>query len=275
MEWGNEVHGPTYPVGNTRLPYFEDVTDYFEEEGLEPENSHIVTVGSDLVGWWLKDQYPEAEVTTVEVNPRTSYMQSFAGDYLSRPGADKSEEELKRLMGIDDPSTGIPSFVEDGVTPVEVLDHHTEYVQRPGTGFDQVPDFSEVGFAWRDFYPGIIDEIGFNTKKPDNHVIGDFREVDIDDADAVFTNNVVDTVGKDEFYTGLDEITGDQAYVEVVSEPGSHGSDDLKGGLPDLEAEINPDVDFWWKPSPEEEKRSGGYRPTVALYSPGRELTDH
>ncbi|MFB6175102.1 MAG: hypothetical protein ABEJ87_03925, partial [Candidatus Nanohalobium sp.] len=266
MNWDNQVHGPTYPVGNTHLPYFEDVTDYFEEEGLEPEDSHIVTVGSDLIGWWMKDEYPEAEVTTVEVNPRTSYLQNFAGDYLSRPDAGKSTDELKELIGIDDPTTGIPNFVEEDVTPLEVLDEHTEYVRRPGTVFDQVPDFSQVGFAFRDFYPGIIDEIGFNTQRPDNHVIGDFRQVDIDDADAVFTNNVVDTMGRDELYTGLDDVTGDQSYVEVVSEPGSHDADDLKGGFPDLEAEINPDVDFWWKPSPLEQKEEDGYRPTVVLY---------
>ncbi|MFB6115718.1 MAG: hypothetical protein ABEK04_05550 [Candidatus Nanohalobium sp.] len=268
MNWENQVHGPTYPVGNTHLPYFEDVTDYFEDEGLEPEDSHIVTVGSDLVGWWLKDQYPEAEVTTVEVNPRTSYMQNFAGDYLSRPDAEKSTEELKELMGIDDPSTGIPNFVEDGVTPVEVLDRHTEYVQRPDTNFDEAPDFSEVGFAWKDFYPGIIDEIGFNTERPDNHVIGDFRYEDIDEADAVFTNNVVDTVGKEEFYRGLNSITGEEAYVEVVSEPSSYEDEELTDKGLGLEAEINPEVDFWWQPSPEEEKEADGYRPTVALYTP-------
>lgn len=268
MNWENDVHGPVYPVGNVHLPYFKDVLNNFEDRGLGPEDSHIITVGSDLVGWWLKDQYPEAEVTTVEVNPRTSYMQNFAGDYLSRPHAEKSTEELKQLIGIDDPTTGVPNFVEEDVTPIEVLDRHTEYVQRPDTRFDDVPDFSEIGFAWKDFYPGILDEIGFNTKRPENQIIGDFREVDIEDADAVLTNNVVDTIGKDEIYRGIDQITKDEAYIEMVSEPGSYQDNDLKDNSLGLDTEIDPELDFWWQPSPEEEKEATAYRPTVALYVP-------
>ncbi len=265
MDWGSDVHGPVYPVGNVHLPYYEDVTEDFVDRGLEPEDSHIVTVGSDLIGWWLKGRYPEAEVTTVEVNPRTSYMQNFAGNYLSGPEEDRSVEELKGLIGVTDPSTGIPDFVEDGETPEEVMNEHREYVGREDTSFDEVPDFSQVGFAWKDFYPEILDEIGFNTRRPDNQIVGDFREQDIPEADAFYTNNVIDTVGEESFYRAVEEIMKDDAYLEVVSEPeGQQLREEFSG----LEPDMNPDVGFWWQPSPEEEKYREGYRPSVALYRP-------
>ncbi|AOV95069.1 hypothetical protein AQV86_04055 [Nanohaloarchaea archaeon SG9] len=268
MEWGNDVYQLAYPSGNVHLPYFEAVAERFEGEGLEPEDAHIVTVGSDLVGWWLKDRYPEAEVTTVEVNPRTSYLQNFAGDYLSRPGPGKSTDELKEFLGIDDPGTGIPNFVEDGKVPGEVLEKHREYAGRPETGFDEIPDFSEIGFAWKDFYPGVIDEIGFNTERPDNQVIGDFREQNLSGADAVYTNNVFDVVGGESFYGGIEKFLKDEAYLEMVSEPGSE--QEIREQFSGLEADLNPDIDFWWKPSPKEEKEKPGYRPSVALYSPAQ-----
>ena len=265
MDWGNDVHGPVYPVGNIHLQYFEEVTERFVDGGLEPEDAHIVTVGSDLIGWWLKGQYPEAEVTAVEANPRTSYLQSFAGDYLSDTGTKKSTEQLKGLIGIDDPSTGIPSFVEQDETPQEVMEAHEDYVQRPDTRFDEVPDFPEIGFAWKDFYSGIIDEIGFDTERPDNHIIGDFRDQEIPDADAVYTNNVIDIVGEESFYRGLEDIMKDEAYLEAFSEPGGEA---LREEFSGLNSEMNPDIGFWWQPSPDEERHQEGYRPQIALYSP-------
>ena len=264
MDWGNEVHGPVYPVGNVHLPYYEDVTENFMDKGLEPEDSHIVTVGSDLIGWWLKGKFPEAEITTVEVNPRTSYMQNFAGDYLSQHKG--SIEDLKGLLGIDDHDTGIPAFVEEGETPETVMDAHREYVEKEASKFDEVPDFSEVGFAWKDFYPGILDEIGFETKRPDNQIIGDFRHESVPEADAIYTNNVIDTVGKKDFYSEVRDILSDEAYLETTSEPSSY--EEVFDPSIGLEPDLNPEVDFWWQPSPPEEKESPGYRPTVVLYSP-------
>lgn len=266
MNWDNDVHGATYPVGNVHLPYYEEVMERFMDKGLEPGDSHIVTVGSDLIGWWLKDNHPEAEVTTVEVNPQTSYLQNFAGDYLSEEEDEKSVKELRKLMGISDPSTGIPDFVEDGETPEEINDEHEKYVEKEASRFDEVPDFSKIGFAWEDFYPEILDEIGFNTTSPDNQVVGDFRYEDIPEADAVFTNNVINAVGEESFYEGLEDILKEEAYLEVVSEPGITQLRDEYGGL---KAEKNPETDFWWKPSPEAEKDLEGYRTEIALYSPG------
>lgn len=265
MNWENKVHGSTYPVGNVHLPYYEDVSEYFVDRGLEPEDSHVVTVGSNLIGWWLKNQYPEAEVTTVEVNPRTSYLQDFASDYLSEPEEDRSVEELKGLIGITDPSTGIPGFVEDGETPEDIMKEHKEYVERQETNFDEVPDFSQIGFAWKDFYPEILDEIGFNTQRPENQMIGDFREQDIPEADAVYTNNVIDTVVKESFYEGLEDMMKDDAYIELVSEPGGRP---LGKEFSGLQREMNPDVGFWWRPSPEEKKQKEDYMPLIALYTP-------
>ena len=37
MDWGNDVHGPVYPVGNIHLQYFEEVTERFVDGGLKPE----------------------------------------------------------------------------------------------------------------------------------------------------------------------------------------------------------------------------------------------
>lgn len=266
MNWGNEVHGPVYPVGNVHLPYYEDVTENFVDRGLEPEDSHLVTVGSDLIGWWLKGQFPEAEVTTVEVNPRTAYMQNFAGDYLSQE--DGSVEELKGFLGIDKPGTGIPAFVEDGETPEEVLEAHEDYVEKEASSFDEVPDFSEIGFAWKDFYPEILDEIGFETARPDSQIVGDFRHEAIPEADAMYTNNVVDTVGKKDFYSAVRDTLADDGYLEATSEPSSYENKEAFDPSLGLEADVNPDVDFWWRPSPEEEREAPGYRPTVVLYSP-------
>ena len=266
--WENDVHGPVYPVGNTHLPYYEDVTERFLDQGLEPEEAHIVTVGSDLVGWWLKDKFPESEVTTVEVNPKTSYMQNFAGNYLSRQANGKSIDELKRFLGIEDPSTGIPDFVDDGDIPEGVMEAHIDYVDEEDSEFDQVPDFSQIGFAWRDFYPEILDEIGFNAEKPDNHVIGDLRYAGIEEADAMYTNNVIDIVGRSDFYSAVGGILSEKGYLELNSEPGSYsGAEAFEPSL-GLEAEIDPEVDFWWQPSPEEEKDERRYSSTVVLYSP-------
>ncbi|MFB6241307.1 MAG: hypothetical protein ABEJ36_00710 [Candidatus Nanosalina sp.] len=41
----------SYPVGNTHLSYYDDVMDYFQDRGFEPESSEILTVGTNLVGW--------------------------------------------------------------------------------------------------------------------------------------------------------------------------------------------------------------------------------
>lgn len=79
-----------YQVGNTHLSYYDDVMDYFQDEGFEPEDSDIVTVGSNLVGWYLKHEYPSAHVETVEVEPRTAEMQNEIGRLLSK-GEDPRE----------------------------------------------------------------------------------------------------------------------------------------------------------------------------------------
>ncbi len=76
-----------YQVGNTHLSYYDDVMDYFSERGFESSDSDIVTVGANLVGWYLKDQYPEASIHTVEVESRTAEMQNRIGRQLSE-GAD-------------------------------------------------------------------------------------------------------------------------------------------------------------------------------------------
>lgn len=267
-DWENDVHGSVYPVGNAHLPYYEDVTDRFLDEGFEPEDSHIVTAGSDLIGWWVKDKFPETEVTTVEVNPRTSYLQNFAGNYLSEDGENKSIEDLKRLIGIEDPSTGIPDFVEDGDVPEDIMNVHRDYVESEDTNFDEVPDFSEIGFAWKDFYSNILDEIGFNASRPDNHIVGDLRHEGIEEADVMYTNNIIDTVGREEFYNTVRDTLSNQGYLEITSEPSSYEGNEAFDDSLGLDAEVNPDVNFWWQPSPETEKGKQGYRPTVVLYSP-------
>lgn len=266
--WENDVHGSVYPVGNTHLPYYEDVTERFLDQGFEPEDSHIVTAGSDLIGWWLKNMFPEAEVTTVEVNPKTSYMQNFAGNYLSDESEEKSIAELERLLGIQDPSTGIPDFVEDEKVPDDVMNAHTDYINDEASSFDQVPDFADIGFAWKDFYPEVLEEIGFNTSRPDNHVIGDIRHERIGEADLMYTNNVIDIVGRRDFYSTVGDILSDGGYLEVNSEPGSYEGEEAFDGSLGLKGEVNPDVDFWWQPSPEEEKDEQGYSSTVVLYGP-------
>lgn len=90
-----------YQVGNTHLSYYDDVMDYFANRGFEADGSEVVTVGANLIGWYLKDRYPEAEVETVEVEGRTAEIQNRIGERLSegcRPSWLQEEVETRDLL---------------------------------------------------------------------------------------------------------------------------------------------------------------------------------
>jgi hypothetical protein len=207
------VLNQVYPVGHTHLKYYDDVMEYFGEEGFEPEGSTVLTVGADLVGWYLKDQYPEAHVETVEIDPRTAEMQEDIGERLSR-----------------------------GEDPVEI---RQDLEQNPGTFLDSRLDLGEeIGTI----YPGVVEEIGENASRPDASHVTDFSGYS-GDADIVLTNNVSDYMETDEFFQAVESTGAD--YLEMYSVlPGAdelieEGSEDLG-----MKSEIDPDLRFDWEGLP-------------------------
>ncbi|MFB6190417.1 MAG: hypothetical protein ABEJ91_02485 [Candidatus Nanohaloarchaea archaeon] len=244
-------HGLVYPVGNTHLSYYEDVSEIFEEEGAAIEDGHVMTVGADLVGWWLKDRYPGAEVTTVEVNPYAAYMQNFAGYQLENG---RRPAEVKQLMGVEDSDNQLPGFLEEERVPRDVEEAHLDYVNDPETAFNQVPDFEMMRFANGDFYPEILDEIGSSARRPDRSVVEDVRDAGLPEVDVAFTNNVSDRMGRgsdiESFQQVMEDVLADDACLEMYSstnrEEVRHQLEESDGAFSDIR--FNPDVDFWWVP---------------------------
>lgn len=66
-----------YVYPNQHLPYFRDVADIFEEDGLSYEDSEVLFVGGAMYAHDFKADHPEAEVDVIERNPLTAYMQTF------------------------------------------------------------------------------------------------------------------------------------------------------------------------------------------------------
>lgn len=250
-ESGSPEFQLVYPVGNTHLDYYEDVVDIFEENGADLEDSRVLTVGTDLVGWWLKDRYPGAEVTTVEVSPYAAYMQNFAGYHLE---TGRSPSEVKHLMGVEDGDNRFPGFLEGEEVPRDVEHAHREYVEDPATAFGQVPEFERMRFANGDFYPEILDEIGSSVSRPDRNVIDDVRNAGIPEVDVAFTNNVSDRMGRgadiEPFREVMEDVLSDDGYLEMYASTNRrevHDQlEDSNGVFSDIR--FNPDVDFWWVP---------------------------
>ena len=196
-----------YPVGNTHLKYYEDVMDYFEQQGFEPEESEILTVGADLIGWNLQDRYPDASVGTLEINPKTSSVQYEVGE---------------RLLEDENPLS-VVSDVRKGVS-----------------GFDHILDWSdEVG----NIYPEIVLELGNDVARPRSGSVGDFADYG-GDADVVLTNNVSDYMNRGEFLESL--VRTDASYAEMYSVlPGLKDElDEIDAGF---DLEFDPDVSFQWE----------------------------
>lgn len=141
-----------YPVGNTGREYYDQVIEFFQAKGADFNNSNIVMIGSDLIGWYLKDRFPQANVTTIEENSTTSRLQNRVGELLyEKAPAD------------------------------EVLSKTFE---------EHLSDSSEAGFIGTT-YSDVVYELENNVSPPDESIVSDFRNVGFD-ADIVFTNNVYD-----------------------------------------------------------------------------------
>lgn len=257
---------PVYPTGNIHLSYYEDVIDFFESEGADFQDSKIVTVGADLIGWYLKERFPDAEVETVEVNSSTSYLQNFAGNYLSNEEPRKSYEKLKSLLGLNtnlDRST--------------VLSEHQNFVESENSPFDDEKDVLEMEFQPGEYYAEILNEIGFNTRQPDETHVEDIRDVSICHADIAFTNNIYDKVGPAEFQESISGLVDNEGFLEMNTLTPSYNKNLEPEPVRKLEfsdssvfydPEVNPDVRFWWNFLPEEEKNTTDYSETVLLFTP-------
>ncbi|MEF8880736.1 MAG: hypothetical protein V5A72_02825 [Candidatus Nanohaloarchaea archaeon] len=260
-----------YPVGNTHLSYYEDVLEEFEKEDIDFENSKIMTVGSDLIGWWLKGEFPKAEVTTVEANLEAAYFQNLAGYYLSDDSSQSSIDEVKNYLGIENRSNRRPGFLnEDNEIPSNVRASHQRFLD-DSEYFDEIPSISKVFFAFNEFCPEVIDEIGFETRKPDNTVIGDLRNEDLPEADVAFTNNVVDKMSITNFIESLEENMRSEGYFEMYA---SRRKDKVKEALDDIDEGVfqytlfNPNVDLRWTPEEYKNGSEEGYDALVALSKP-------
>ncbi len=73
-----------YVYPNQHLPYFRDVADIFEEDGLDYENSDVLFVGGTMYAHDFKDDHPEADVDVVERNPLTAYLQAFVSHQFAQ-----------------------------------------------------------------------------------------------------------------------------------------------------------------------------------------------
>lgn len=108
-----------YPVGNTHLSYYDDVMDYFTDQGFTAEDSDIVTVGANLVGWYLKDQYPEATVQTLEVEERTAEMQNMIGRQLSEGADPESLRDRVESYDILEPEEECGAIYPEIITEID------------------------------------------------------------------------------------------------------------------------------------------------------------
>lgn len=106
-----------YPVGNTHKAYYDDVLDYFEDEGFASEGSHILVVGGELIAWNIKNRYPKSEVESIDVSERTMDIQSDIAERLAsgeEPSRIVEEIDNKQIGGIgDDWGTVYPGIVEE------------------------------------------------------------------------------------------------------------------------------------------------------------------
>jgi len=77
----NEEHfadgNNAYVYPNQHLPYFRDVADIFEQDGLDYEDSQVLFVGGTMYAHDFKANHPETEVDVIERNPFTAYLQTF------------------------------------------------------------------------------------------------------------------------------------------------------------------------------------------------------
>lgn len=90
----NEEHfakgNNAYVYPNQHLPYFRDVADIFEEEGLDYEDSEVLFVGGTMYAHDFKADHSEAKVDVIERNPLTAYLQTFVSHQFKQ-GYDREE----------------------------------------------------------------------------------------------------------------------------------------------------------------------------------------
>ncbi|MFB6294693.1 MAG: hypothetical protein ABEI97_02950 [Candidatus Nanohaloarchaea archaeon] len=82
-----------YPYPNFNIPYFHDVASLFEDDGADFSESDTLFVGGTLYGHEFKAWKPEAEVTVVEQNPLTAYLQTFLAYELASGTAPETARE--------------------------------------------------------------------------------------------------------------------------------------------------------------------------------------
>jgi hypothetical protein len=92
--------------------------DYFAEQGFRPEDSDILAVGANLIGWYLKDQYPEATVETLEVEERTAEVQDSIGGQLSDGADPESLRDKVSSYNILDPEEECGAIYPDIITEI-------------------------------------------------------------------------------------------------------------------------------------------------------------
>ncbi|MDY6770196.1 MAG: hypothetical protein SVU88_04465 [Candidatus Nanohaloarchaea archaeon] len=72
-----------YPYPNFNIPYFHNVADRFESDGADFSEDRTLFVGGTLYGHEFKAWKPETDVTVVEQNPLTAYLQTFLAHELA------------------------------------------------------------------------------------------------------------------------------------------------------------------------------------------------
>lgn len=153
-----------------------------EDGGADLDNSHAVFVGGTFYGQNFKGEYPESEVTVVEADPISAYMQSFAG-YQLQEGytANEIEEMMLRIeKNHDNPGgkSSLQTFVEIPESKYNwIKERHKEFLNSEWCQVDEdIIDsiLFEPDYSSEEFYQGFeldkeFKESLFQSILDDNH----------------------------------------------------------------------------------------------------------
>lgn len=343
--YGNGDNVFAFP--NQHLPYFRDVADRFEEQGINFEGSEVLFVGGTLYAHDFKADRPEAEVDVIERNPLTAYIQTFIAHQFEQ-GYDKNEikeqlftystqveredisadpvhstwtgwpelstidvdiEELQQHVGKHQEFSNSDWWTEDYGFAEDIL--HISQIEPEQPKYDLNNDtekrmdrIDELNIhsdnhkedvLWAHLREGVPesepDALSLRNANTDHYNwrevledIDSFASVDnimIEDVtntsgnyDAIFFNNVVEYFDMSETQEIIDSLTDeDGAYIETTL-LGSNIPNDGRAGLDDhmpenIELmESAPEVDFYWKEWPEDQKGVKESPNKVRLYEP-------
>ncbi|MDY6778028.1 MAG: hypothetical protein SVU32_05140 [Candidatus Nanohaloarchaea archaeon] len=248
-----------YILGNNEWDYIEQVDD-----AIDDDIDRALFVGGVLYSHAYKAHHPDTEVEAVEQDRMTAFFQEFVADEIQK-GRDASEilqntflaaksdrampenwerpapsallvpqEDIEAIHGEyedfverNDRYTREDLAAITGENPIENVFGRFEPVDEDEYSGDQqkhTVDLYEIEHQ-RHTYLDLVDEIG-EVAEPDNIHVQDISEAE-DDADLIYTNNVIDWFDSPEqFFTAVDRAGSDDGYyLELYTTGTGYGAE--------------------------------------------------